>query len=174
MKAKFINEFTRGEDPKSVLNIGKYAKVKAKLEEMYNKEGDFAYLTYKIINLNHIEVFYRPEKIEKIANVGREESLRKLKWILKYVELPKYILNERNYTYNLFQRDFNEHTLSVYETQIFFSDTPRETNIQQDKKVFDIGEYKDEAVHKMGEVIIKALNENYEPVWGFELIETIK
>ena len=178
MRAKLVkeslNEFHQTGDPLGSLGLGVMEKVKAKLKEIYDNKVQFAYYTYKIVNLNHIEIFYKPEIVRKWLEVKDPEDVSKIKYIFKYVELPKYILNERNYKYNLFDRDFNEHTLSVYETEVFFGYDPDRMYIKQDKKLLDIGEYGNELVNKIGDIIIKALNEEFEPVWGFELVEQQK
>jgi hypothetical protein len=167
MRAKTIFEFEKSGNPLKNLNVGIYNKVKAKLDETYDNH---MFLTYDIKDLNHIEVFYKTEVLNNLANPKKQE---KIKWILKYIELPKYILNDRKSTDTFYGKEFKEHKLTIYETEILFNDFPKKYNVKYEQ-VFDIGDFNKEGINELGEIIIKALNENYEKVWGFELVEYIQ
>ena len=172
-----LNEFGKGVDPLATMNLGNYKKVKDQLEEMFhtgNNPWQNPY-NYKIIDLEHIEVFYndtvktdpRAKQIFS-ANIDINQI-----WILKYIELPKYILNQSKGSERHYDRDLPYNDLSVYETEIYFSQKPDKNSITY-TRLFDIGKYADEKIQEIGKTIIKSLNEEYEPVWGFELVEEIK
>ena len=172
-----LNEFGKGTDPLATMNLGNYKKVKDKLEEMFhdsNNPWQNPY-NYKIIDLGHIEVFYNDTvKIDPRAKQIFSSNIDiNQKWILKYIELPKYSLNQNKGSNRYYDRDLSYNDLSVYETKIYFSQNPDKNTITY-TGIFDIGKYDDEKIQEMGKVIVDALNEKYEPVWGFELVEEIK
>jgi len=160
-----LNEFERGQDPKAALGIGIYKKISTKLKELYDRK--FQYYNYKIISLNNIEISYNEEYIKD------DPKFFGVKYILEYIELPQFTLNNYKNSYTLYDHKFNDNNLSIYKNNIYFSDNPTNENVEQEL-VFHIGKYNDEKVTKMGEIILDALNKNYPPVWGFKLKEIIK
>jgi hypothetical protein len=168
MRAIMVNEgFKQGENSLATLGVGKYKKIKDKLDKMYN---DHMYLTYKIIDLDHIEIFVKKEYLDNMQDKWRLENL---KYIMKYVEYPKYFTNEYKDSYTSHGYELNTHDLSVFENIVYFRDSPKDDTHKQ-KRVFDIGKFGDPGIDELGKTIEEALQSHYEPVWGFELIETIE
>lgn len=174
MRAKQIFEFEKTGNVKSGLGLGNYQKVKEKLQKMYDSGNSYStVLSYKLLDLNHIEVFYKPEFVIDQKQARESRDLSNIKWILKYFELPKYVLNEKDETNTFYNTPIRTHTLSVYETIINFSEFPKKDVVDY-SWVLDVGNYNKKGVKEMGEIIINALHENYEKVWGFELVNYIK
>jgi len=167
MRAKLVNEsFTQGNDSLATLGLGKYKKIKEKLDEIYKNH---MYLTYRIKDLDHIEIYVKKEYLDNMQDKYR---LEKLVYITRYVEYPKYFINEYKHSDTYYGTEINTHNLSVYENVIYFRDNPGQNNSHSVERVFDVGKFGKPGIDELGKTIEKALQSHYEPVWGLELVET--
>lgn len=168
MRAKTIN-FERGGDSKASLGIGKVSEVKKILSNIYdNKRGGVNIFHYKINSLDDIHISYNPE----IFKGGIVKDGDKYWWIIKFVQLPKYFLEEYSNKHTLFDREFKDHDWNIYENIPLF---PEEPNKYWDKKyVLTVGKHGDEKIREMAELIIETFNKKYGIVEGFELVKSYK
>jgi hypothetical protein len=159
MRARTINEannFERGLDPKAAMGTGKIVEVKKLLDKVYH--GRNHWLTYKIHDLDNIEVFYsNPDDYKD------PEKLREYKWFLKYVELDKFKYNSHSSTISIHSNQ-EYHSWVVYQ-QRFCKDPHEKDNICEEF-VLKIGkEIKDS--EKKVKIIVDALNKEYDKIPGF-------
>jgi hypothetical protein len=166
MRAKTINEvhnFERGNDPKSSMGIGKVAEAKVILEHWYPKEPlGFSYIIHDI---NNIEVFYaKPERYKY------EKEMSEYRWFLKYVELDRFIYKSHSDTISI-HSDKLYHDWNINERR--FCRRPHEKNSICEEYALHLSkEAKDS--EKRTQIIIDALNKEYGPIKGFELVKEIK
>jgi hypothetical protein len=157
MRAKTLNEiqnFERGNDPKSSMGIGRIVKIKEMLEEIY--QGN-KFLQYKLKTPEHIEVFY----INKETKINASDV-----WIMKYVEKDRFHLGSRSEEVYSFG---NSHYWLINELRFHSSMWPEDNKF---KEVYVLKLDKEEkANEEKAQIILKALNDHYGKVGGFELIE---
>jgi hypothetical protein len=169
MRAKTINEiqnFEKGASPKSALGVGKVKEAKELLDYWY----DGHHLVYNIKSLDHIEITYSPEVIERAKGGKNEDQIDKYKWIIKYVELDRFIYESHSDTISI-HSDQKYHDWNIYERR--FCGKPHETDSVCNKFCLSISKQINESKEKAN-IIIKSLNDFYGPIKGFELIESIK
>lgn len=161
MRAKTLNEiqnFERGNDPKSSMGIGKVAKIKKMLEEIYQNNR---FLKYKIKNPEHIEVSYiKGETRDDMSDV----------WIMKYVEKDRFSMES---TFREIGSTFHSFGTSYYwviKELKFLSSMWPEDNKFKEEGILELSK-KDETNEEKAQIILKAFNNHYGKVGGFEVIE---
>jgi hypothetical protein len=171
MKAKKIYEatgFHRSTDAKASIGVGKAVKAKELLEVLY---GRGTYLTYNIKSLDHIEII-TPEKIVRRAEGAKNTSGIYDKWIIAYVERDRFTVEEEWSEISSFTHSFGSKKYwNIYEWKFNMSDMP--TRMEFTRNVIIDLPNNPEAEVRSG-LILKALNDHYGPVAGFEMKEYIK
>jgi len=162
MRAKTLNEiqnFERGNDPKSSMGIGKVAKIKELLEQIYR---DNRFLQYKIKNPEHIEVSY-------IKKATREDSPEI--WIMKYVEKERFSLTSESEEVSNFTHSSGPYHYWVIKEVKFFGSMWPDDNKFKEEGVLRLTK-DNKSNREKAQIILKAFNEHYnEKVGGFELID---
>jgi hypothetical protein len=161
MRAKTLNEiqnFERGNDPKSSMGIGKIEKVKKMLEGIYQNNR---FLQYKMKNPDHIEVSY-------IKGSTREE-IDEI-WIMKYVEKEKFILDSKSIEISSFTHSFGNSHYWVIKELGFLSSMWPEDNKFNEEVILKLNK-EDKSNEEKAQIILKAFNDHYGKIGGFELIE---
>ena len=166
MKARLVQEsinFEKNQDPKSSLNIGKTVKAKEMLDKIYEKDW---FLTYKINSINDIKIYFKDSYRDKIR--GKETAEPLFIWTVKFIEMPPYELESKE---TKGYSDIYKHW--IISKRILYNNLfPSE---YKSKLEPEIEIYKDiENSEEKAKIIVKAFNNQFEPVYGFELIDTIK
>lgn len=160
MRAKTLNEiqnFERGADPKSSMGIGKVAKIKEMLDKIYKNNG---FLQYKIKSPEHIEVSYIKDRLDN-EGVGI--------WIMKYVEKERFSMESKSEEISSFTHSFGtSHYWSIKELKFYSSMWP-EDNKFEEEGVLELNK-KERTNEEKAQVIVKAFNDHFGKVGGFELI----
>jgi hypothetical protein len=161
MRAKTLNEiqnFERGNDPKSSMGIGKIAKIKKMLEGIYENNK---FLQYNLKNPDHIEISY-------IRGQTREDSPDI--WIMKYVEKDRFSLESESEEKSSFTHSFGTYNYWIIEELKFFSSMWPDDNKFKAEGILRLGK-EDKTNEEKARIILKAFNAHYGKIGGFELIE---
>ncbi len=161
MRAKTLNEiqnFERGNDPKFSMGIGKIAKIKKILEGIYQNNR---FLQYKIKNPEHIEVSYIKGQMKKDASDI---------WVMKYVEKERFSLVDKSEEVSSFTHSFGTSHYWIIKELKFFSSMWPEDNKFKEEGILKLNK-EDKTNEEKAQIILKAFNEHYGKIGGFELIE---
>ena len=157
--------FEKKRDPKTALGVGKIVLVKEMLDKIF-PEDIHRFLRYKINSLDNIEIFYD----EKLKKASKSEHFPR--WVIKYVEKERYFIDTVTDTISIHSSTkYTDHY--IYERN-FYSDDPRRMKFGQTPrfKLVQTNDYDDfKETQKQTPVVLKALNDQYGPVSGFELVE---
>lgn len=161
MRARTLNEvqnFERGNDPKSSMGIGKVEKIKKMLDEIYRNSR---FLQYKIKNPEHIEVSYiKGETRKDMSDI----------WIMKYVEKERYSLESKSEEISSFSHSFGtSHYWIVKELKFISSMWPEDSKFKEEVSIKLTKE--DASNEEKAQIILKAFNDFFGKVGGFELID---
>lgn len=162
MRAITINEinFERNTDPKGSMNIGKIAEVRKLLDYMY-KRSNFQCLDYELKNLNHIEIRYT----DFVKKADKNESYINDVWIIKYVEIDRYIvesyISEGNWG--------TSHQWNIYELVFNQDEDPKRMKFKKEYVCYldKTNKFNEERA----KIMVQALNDKYGKACGFELIK---
>jgi len=174
MRAKLINEvqnFSRNEENTHVsLGVGNYNIIAKKmLEEIYNSEHSF--LTYKINSLDNIEIFFTDRYRDQIRGAKAANPI--YKWIVKFIALPQYIADPYEHKGSTWMDEDKIYKYwSVYKRSYYNGMWPNDNKINQEREI-DLSK-EDKNAEKKAKLIADAFNKEFDPIYGFELIETIK
>jgi len=161
MRAKTLNEiqnFERGNDPKSSMGIGKIEKVKKMLEGIYQNNR---FLQYKMKNPEHIEVSYiKGETRKDMSDI----------WIMKYVEKERYSLGSKSEEISSFTHSFGSTNYWVITELKFISSMWPEDNKFKEEVSLKLTK-EDAENEEKAQIILKAFNDFFGKVGGFELID---
>jgi len=173
MRAKTLNEvqnFERGNDPKTTIGVGKAAQIKKMLEDAYKNHH---YLTFKMKSPEHIEIFYTDAYKKRVKGAEDGDDYTQEVHIIKYVEKERFNVEENSYEIGSFTHSFGtRYEWVITETKFYMRDDPTESKFEK-KKFLDLSK-EDKANEERIQVIADALNKHYGKVGGFELINTIK
>ena len=155
MRAKNVNEninFERGSDPKSSMGIGRIAKAKNLLDEIYKNHK---LLTYSIKSADQIEIFYN-ERARKTLKEEGEDYMYDV-WVFRFVEKDRFFSKQSKHY---------DSDIDIWETKTSTTSDP--DNIGFREKYLLSMDHKEK--EKM-EIILKSLNDHYGKIGGLEIIE---
>lgn len=172
MKARLIQEsinFEKSQDPKISLNIGKSTKAKEILDKLY-KEREYNFLTYKINSLDDIKIYFKDSYRDKIRGDKNAEPL--FIWTVKFIEILPYELTSEEH------KGYHSLDSNIYKEWVISKKSIYNDRWPNDYKIISTPEIeiskKIENSEEKAKIILKAFNEQFEPAYGFELIDTIK
>ena len=175
MKAKFVNEkFNDESDVIADMSIGKSKRAKELLEKEYYSRDYGIGLKYTIKSLDDILIQYDvPDTNTRWKDEKMYEYYKNIYWKLKYVEVPRYVLNDVKRKETFYDTPINYHDWNIYEVKMWLKSPPEELSKSTKLEfVMKVGEYGNEDVKEMAHYIVDCLNKKYPTVAGFELVET--
>lgn len=161
MRARTLNEvqnFERGNDPKSSMGIGKIARIREMLEEIYQNNR---FLQYKLKNPEHIEISYiKGETRDDMSDI----------WVIKYVEKDRFSIDSNSREIGSSTHSFGTSSYWVIKEMKFYSSMWPEDNKFVEKGILELNK-EDKTNEEKSQIILKAFNIHYGKIGGFELVE---
>jgi hypothetical protein len=134
----------------------------------HNKHAIYQSMDYRIKDIDHIEFFYKDD----IKASNPEARGINTTYVCKYIEKDRYFYKDSKYELGSFTHSFGmKHIWEIRENKFYLSDTPYEYKFTNDY-CFEVSKenIKDEDVIK---TMVDTLNQKYDKVKGFELVEKI-
>jgi hypothetical protein len=140
------------------MGIGKIAKIKKYLDGIYENNR---FLQYKMKSPEHIEVSYIKGETRKDMSDT---------WIMKYVEKERYSLESKSEEISSFTHSFgSSHSWVIKELKFISSMWPEDNKFKEEVSVKLTKE--DASNEEKAQIILKAFNDFFGKVGGFELID---